>query len=407
MNIHENVSLRSRLPMLCLASVLGLAACSKGDKATAAESTATAMAAAPADSANIATLKVAFTSDQYKLAGIEVGAIEKRNLSSIIKLNGVIDVEPSKTAMVSAPLGGYIRSAGLLPGQVVKAGQVLATLENAEFTQIQQEYLESKGRMEFLEQEFARQQKLRAEDVNAAKTLEQVSSERKIMTARIAGLEQRIALAGIPKSLVDSGRISRTANLYAPIGGFIRVSNVSIGKYVSPTDVLFEIVDTSDLHLALNAYEKDLGRIKVGQTVRFSTASENSFNRTAKVFLIGRATGDDRVVPIHSHLTGGSRRGDLLPGMYAKAWIETGNEQQFAVPTDAIVQLEGKDYVIVQTGQSDKEHVFQLYQVRKLLEQEGFTGIAAPENFDIKAARIVIKNAYSVLAALKNAQEGE
>lgn len=412
-NNRKYASRRTSWSGLSLAAVFVAAACGKGDTSPASDSTTAsteataATAAAPADSDGVAGMKVTFTADQYQLSGIEVGSIERRKLSEIIKLNGVIDVEPSKTAMVSAPLGGYIRSAGLLPGQVVKAGQVLATLENAEFTQIQQEYLESKGRMDFLQQEFARQQKLREEDVNAAKTFEQVSSERKIMAARIAGLEQRIALAGIPRSVVDGGRIARTANLHAPIGGFIRASNVSIGKYVSPTDVLFEIVDTRDLHVALNAFERDLDRITVGQTVRFSTASENTFNRTAKIFLIGQATGDDRVVPVHARLTGARNGRDLLPGMYVKAWIETGSEQQSAVPSDAIVQLEGKDYVVIQTARSEKEHMFQLLQVRKLTEQEGYTGIATPEKFDITTARIVTKNAYSVLAALKNAQEGE
>ena len=93
--------------------------------------------------------------------------------------------------------------------------------------------------------------------------------------------------------------------------------------------------------------------------------------------------------------------------MYAKAWIETGTEQQFAVPSDAIVQLEGKDYVVVQTDQSNTEHVFQLKEIRKAMEQEGYTGIIAPDNFDMQKARIVTKNAYTVLAALKSAQEGQ
>ena len=405
MNISQNVK-RSARKLVCLASAILLAACSKTADKSPTDSTAAAMASAPTDSNGVGKLTVKFTSDQYKLAGIEVGVIEQRKLSNIIKLNGMIDVEPSKTAVVSAPLGGYIRSAGLLPGQVVRQGQVLATIENPEFTQIQQEYLESKGRMEFLEQEFARQKKLRAEEVNSAKTFQLVESERKIMSARIAGLEQRMAFAGIPKSSTDGGKIARTASLFAPISGFVRISNVNIGKYASPTDVLFEIVDTRDLHLALNAYEGDLGKIKIGQTVRFSMANENSFNHTAKVFLIGQATGDDRVVPIHCHLTGGSSR-DLLPGMYAKAWIETGTEQQLAVPSDAIVQLEGKDYVVVQTTQSNTEHVFQLKEIRKAMEQEGYTGIIAPEHFDMQKARIVTKNANAVLAALKSVQEGE
>lgn len=406
MNMRVQVGARVTLRALCVGVTMVMAACGTSAEKAAAGSSADTTPAARDSAARVAPLAVTFTPDQYTLAGIEVGAVEKRNLSTIVKLNGIVDAEPSKMAVVSAPLGGYVRTAGLIPGQVVRKGQVLATLENPEFTQIQQDFLEGKGRMEFLEQEFLRQEKLRAEDVNATKTFQQVASERNIMRARLAGLEQRLALAGIPKSVTASGRIVRTANLYAPISGYIRASNVSIGKYVSPTDVLFEIVDTRELHLALNAYEKDLGQIRVGQTVRFSLASENTFNRTAKVFLIGRATGDDRAVLIHCDLVAGSGR-NLLPGMYAKAWIETGTEQQLSVPTDAIVQLEGKFYIVVQSSTSRTGHAFQLVQIKKATEQEGYTGIIAAVAFDLEAARIVTRNANSVLAAIRNAQDGE
>ena len=397
---------RSMPRAVYLAGVVALYACGQTEKLSNADSTSVVRGSVVSDSERVGTLTVTFTSDQYKLSGIEIGAIEKRTLSNIVKLNGVIDVEPSSTAMVSAPLGGYVRSAGLLPGQVVRQGQAIATIENAQFTEIQQDFLESKGRMEFLELEFVRQEKLRTEEVNSAKTFQQIASERKIMAARIAGLEQRLALAGIPKSATDSGKIVRTATLYAPIGGFVRISNANIGKYVSPTDVLFEIVDTKELHLALSAYEKDLSKIRIGQHVRFSMANEDTFERTARIFLIGQATGDNRVVPVHCHLTS-SGHGTLLPGMYVKAWVETGGERQFAVPSAAIVQLEGKDYVVVQTSRSENEHTFRLQQVRRVIEQEGFIGIVGAEGFDIQAARIVTKNAYTVLSALKNAQEGE
>ncbi|KAA8478256.1 efflux RND transporter periplasmic adaptor subunit [Arcticibacter tournemirensis] len=349
--------------------------------------------------------KVSFTSEQYKLADIQTGQIEQRNLSSIIKLNGVIDVEPSSTASVSAPLGGYIRTAGLLPGEFVKKGQILARLENPEFISMQQEYLESIGKQEYLEQEYKRQQVLRQEDVNATKTFQQVSSDYKVIRAKIAGLEQQMLLAGLNSNAVKrSGQIVRTASLYAPISGYIKTSNVNIGKYAAPTDILFEIAGRDDLHLSLNAFERDMVKLRIGQNVKFSLASENNYDRTAKVFLIGQAAGENKQIPVHCHF---SRQPGLVAGMYVKAWIETGTEKQSSVPTDAVVQLNGKDYVIVQTAQSDKGYEFTLEEVRKGVEQEGYTAISVSPGFDTATSRIVIKNAYAILSALKNAEEEE
>lgn len=352
------------------------------------------------------TKQITFTRDQYNLAEIGTGEIEMRNLSNIIKLNGLIDVEPESMASVSAPLGGYLKSAGRLPGEEIKKGQVLATIENPEFIQIQQGYLESLNRLQFLEEEFNRQKKLREEDINSAKTFQQVSSDFKIMQGRVKAYEQQLALIGISRSSVQNGNITRTANLYAPISGFIKVSNVNIGDYVSPQDVLFELVNLNDVHLALNTFEKDLLNLEVGQTVKFSLSDENTFNRTAKIFLIGKATGSDRKTPVHCHINKEDKKG-LLPGMYIKAWVESGTNKQNAIPSEAIVQYEGKDFVILQTEETESGYTFKLEQVKKGIEQEGYTAITFAEGANIQNFKPVVKNAYSILSALRNSEEEE
>lgn len=350
--------------------------------------------------------QITFTKDQYNLAGIETGAIEMRNLSNIIKLNGTIDVEPESMASVSAPLGGYLKTAGRLPGEVIKKGQVLATIENPEFIQIQQGYLESLSKLQFLEEEFNRQKKLREEDINSAKTFQQVSSEYKITQGRVKAYEQQLALAGISRSSVQNGNISRTANLYAPISGFIKESNVNIGDYVSPQDVLFELVNLNDVHLALNAFEKDLENLEIGQTVKFSLSDDNTFNRTAEIFLIGKATGSDRTTPVHCHINKENEKG-LLPGMYIKAWVESGTNKQNAIPSEAIVQYEGKDFVVLQTEETEDDYTFKLEQVKKGIEQEGYTAITFAEGAIVQNFKPVFKNAYSILSALRNSEEEE
>lgn len=394
------ISPKKYLALLLIAAVGS--GCSGGDDK---KTEPAAQQTAAADSSGTAQREITLTADQFRLSEIGLGSIAQRSLSDIIKLNGMVEAEPSSVASVSAPLGGYIRTAGKLPGEFVKKGALLATLENPEFVQMQQEYLESRGRLEFLEQEYRRQQQLRAEDVNSAKTFQQVSSDYKVIRARISGLQQQLALAGISADALEkSGRISRTANIYSPISGYIKASNTNIGKYAAPTDVLFEIVGNEELHLALNAFEKDLGRITVGQTVKFSKANETGYERTAKVFLVGRASGADKTIPVHCHLQG---REGLLPGMYVKAWVETGSRRQDAVPDEAIVQLEGIDYIITVASQDAKGYRFRLVQVARGQQQEGFTAISLPSDIEIASLKVVTKNAYTILSAIKNAEEEE
>jgi cobalt-zinc-cadmium efflux system membrane fusion protein len=398
-----NIQFNTKISVVFL-SILFLTACGNKDAENKELPAETAITQGENKSANLK--QITFTKDQYNLANIETGQIEMRNLSNIVKLNGVIDVEPRSMATVSAPLGGYLKTAGLLPGEAVKKGQVLATIENPEFIKIQQDYLESLGKLQFLEEEYKRQEKLRVEDINSAKTFQQVKSDYKVMQARIKGFEQQLALAGINKSSAQNGNITRTANLYAPITGFIKVSNKNIGDYVNPQDVIFEIVNVNDIHLALNAFEKDLEKIEVGQAVKFSLANEDNFNRTAKIFLVGKSAGEDRIIPVHGRLESQDKKG-LLPGMYVKAWVETGTDKQNAVPSDAIVKLEGKDYIILQTNETANGITFQLEQIRTGITQEGYTAISLSDNIKPEGTKIVVKNAYSILSALINIEEGE
>ena len=352
------------------------------------------------------TLKdeIALSTEQYKVADVKTGKAEQRNLSSLIKVNGVLDVPPQNAVSISAPMGGYLKSAGLLQGQPVSKGQVLAVIENPEFIDIQQEYLESKSRMQFLEEELARQQELRKEEVNAAKALQQVSSEYNMMRAKISGLEQKLALIGISKNSVNAGRISRTSNLYAPISGFVTASNVNRGKYVTPSDVLFELSDKSDMHLALNVFEKDVRKLKVGLPIRFALSNETEYNRQATVYLIGKATSEDGTIPVHCHLPS-STDPSLLPGMYVKALIETSTDNLTAVPVEAVVQSDGKDYVFVLKDTAQGKFTFKMVPVIKGNEEGGYVAVDFPEGFDVSSAIIVLKGAYSILSAMKNVEE--
>lgn len=391
--------MKSIIKILCSLLIITatIIACSDGKKKETEETVVTKKDSTTSDQVTLKT-------DQYKIAEIQLGAVQMRNLSSVIKVNGVIDVPPQNVVSISAPLGGYVKSSGLLPGQAVRKGQVMAVIENAEFIDIQQDYLESTSRMVFLGQELKRQQELRKEDINSTKTLQQVSSEYNMMRAKINALQQKLSLIGISTKALQSGKIVKTSNLYSPINGYVTASNVNRGKYVQPSDVLFELANKSDMHLALDVFEKDVRKINPGQPIRFSLASETDYNRTARVFLIGKATEKDGTIPVHCHLDV-SNDAAMLPGMYVKALIATRTEDVQALPVEAIIQSEAKDYVFVQTDTAQAKVHFKMIPVIKGTEQEGFVGISFPENFNAANAKIVIKGAYALLSAMKNVEE--
>ena len=66
---------------------------------------------------------VTLTDAQIKNAGIQTGKPQLGSMSSILKVNGIVDVPPQNMVSVSFPLGGYLKSTHLLPGMKVSNGR--------------------------------------------------------------------------------------------------------------------------------------------------------------------------------------------------------------------------------------------------------------------------------------------
>jgi cobalt-zinc-cadmium efflux system membrane fusion protein len=355
---------------------------------------------------------VELTKAQYETAGVQLGTASTRNLSAVVTANGVIDIPPQNLVSISAPLGGFVRKTELLQGMQVRKGQVLATIENPDFIQIQQDYLETESKLEYAQQEYSRQLELSKENINAQKVLQQATSEVKTQKARLAGLKERLVTAGINLNTLQKGTIVNSATIHSPISGSVTTVNVNLGKYVNPTDVMFEIVDTDHLHVELSIFEQDIPKIRLGQLVRFTISNNPGKEYLAKVYLINQKINEDRTVRVHCHLE--KDEAGLLPQNFVKAVIEIGANPVLALPDGAIVDFEGASYVFIQhaeaagtdsTSKQSEGMTFEMIQVIKGVSENGYTQIKSPQGFE--SQKIVLKGAYALLSTLKNSEEEE
>ncbi len=376
-----------------------------GEEAGSETTETTAETSPSPESTNVVEL----TAAQYKMASIQLGKPEPKNLSQVIPANGALDVPPQNLVTISAPLGGFVKNTELLQGMQVKKGQVIAIIENPDFIDIQQEYLENKSHLEYLELEYARQKELATENISATKTFQQTTAEYKSIQSRVHALAEKLALIGISTKQVEQGKITRTVAMYAPISGYVTEVHVNIGKFVSPTDVLFEIVDTEHLHVELTVYERDVTKLRPGQKIRFTLPNESNRERTATLYLIGREISPERTIRVHAHLD--KEDTQLIPGMYVKAFIEIENAAVSALPAEAVLQSEGKAYVFVYTGKRKtgkaELSVFEMQEVSKGIVENGFIEVNLPKITASDSTRIVVKGAYSLLAKMKNIEEEE
>ncbi|MBD3581902.1 efflux RND transporter periplasmic adaptor subunit [Flavobacterium selenitireducens] len=288
------------------------------------------------------TVEVELNEAQYSASDIELGTFSPKNLSEVVNANGYTKLPPQNQADVSVFVSGNIKSIVVIEGQNVRKGQVIATVESPEFTRIQQEFLTSRSNLEFLRLEFDRQRILSEEEVSAKKVFQKTKAEFEIEKTRFASLKKQLQTMNINP---NSGPVA-TVPVVAPISGSVTEVNIKIGSNVTPGTPLVSIVDNSQLHVDLLVYEKDLQKVKTGQSVRFVLTNQDNTEIKGKVFSVGKAfENETKSVAVHADIENEKQR--LIPGMYVNALIDVGAHTVNALPVEAIVNAEGREFIFI------------------------------------------------------------
>lgn len=337
---------------------------------------------------------VTFTPAQLKNAGIETMLLQQKEISSVLKLNGKIDVPPQNIVSISVPLGGYLKSTRLLPGMHVVKGEVIAIVEDQQYIQLQQDYLTAKAKISFLENEYLRQKELNESKASSDKNYQQAEAEFKSQKVLISALAEKLKLAGINLSRLDETNITRSVQIHSPIDGYVSKVNVNIGKYVAPTEVLFELINPDDIHLALKVFEKDVNKLSIGQRLSAYTNNDPDNKHACEILLIGKDLSPERTTEVHCHFHNYDKT--LLPGTYMNAEVEIKNKNAYVLPDEAVVRFENKNYVFAKKG----ENQFEITEVQVGISENGYTEIINADN----ALQIpfISKGAYTLLMSLKN-----
>lgn len=334
---------------------------------------------------------------QLKNINLELGQITNQNLSTTLKVNGKIDVPPQNLVSVSMPLGGYLKSTNLLPGVHVKKGEVIAVMEDQQFIQLQQDYLQVKSKLEFAFREYERQRDLNESQASSDKVFQLAASEYKSLRISLSALGEKLKLINVNPTTLNEYSISKSVNIYSPIDGYVSKVLVNIGKYVNPSDILFELINPADIHLNLNIFEKDINQIFIGQKLMAYTNSQPNKEFPCKIIQVSRDLSQEHTAEVHCHFDRYDK--SLLPGMYMNAEIKLNTNLCATLPHDAVVNYEGKDFVFVETG----KNIFKLVEVKVGNQDKNALEILNAQ--DLSQQKVVTKGAYTLLMKLKNTAE--
>jgi len=335
---------------------------------------------------------------QLEGSKMQLGKLSKQSFPVVVQSTGMIDVPPQSRAIVSSFAGGYVQKTPLLVGNKVRKGQVLATLENPEFVEIQQSYLEMAQQLTYLKSEYDRQKTLVEEQISSQKSFLKAESDYKSALAIYNGLKKKLQMLNININAVEAGNITSEIALYAPIHGSVTEMNISKGTYVSPADEIMEIINTDHIHLELAVFEKDILKIKEGQKIVFNIpeALEETFE--AEVHLVGTSIDTKtRTVTVHGHLEDDKNHNFAL-GMFVDAQIITESSQALALPNDAIITLDDKYYVLLINSKEEARYVFDQKEVTIGSSFNGYTRIKNTADFT-ENDQFLIKGAFNLIRA--------
>ena len=342
--------------------------------------------------------KLRLSPDQLKVLALQFGDLSIERMSTEITVQGKIDLPPQNLISVNFPLGGYLRSTKLIPGMHVSKGEVIALMEDQQVVQLQQDYLSAKARLLLARAEYDRQQVLQQSNAGNLRSFQQAEAELKLQSVMLKSLGEKLKLIGIVADQLNEEGISGQVPLRSTINGYVSKVNVNTGKYVQPTETIFELIDPDDIHVALTIFEKDLPYIKKGNSVLVRFVDDKK-RYEAEVILVNRGVDDDRTAIAHCHFR--DRPKNLLPGMFVEAQVAISDKEVAVLPDEAIVFFNNRHFVFLKKGDA----FFEMQPVKTGLTKDGKTEIVSGLE-GVALGSIVLNNAYQLLGMLKNS-EGE
>lgn len=364
---------------------------------------------------------VSLTEEQMKTAGIELGTIELKNLTTSIRANGTLTVPNQNKALVTSVNSGVLKTLLIQPGSYVKKGQAIASIVNTDVARLQQELQTTNAQMALATIELTRQRELVEGNAAPLKNVQRVQTELATLQATRNALSKQLSAMGISAASVSKGNIITTITITAPISGTVSTVSAQIGSPVDQNTPIAEIINNSQLHLDLFVYEKDLPKLHKNQVIHFTLTNNPGKEYDAKIYSIGTAfASESKTIPIHA-MVFGDKEG-LIEGMNITALISIGQNVVPAVPTDAIVSYQGQDYVFVKKGVKAEAHheegeqkegtkeaehkdepavSFERVQVVKGSSDVGYTEVTLVKNLPPKTP-IIAKGTFFVMAKMTN-----
>lgn len=289
---------------------------------------------------------IAMEASQQQALGIKSASVESVESAWQTPYPAKVVVPNSQLRVVSAPLGGLLKSLHVAEGETVEKGQTLAVLHSPQLLEQQSAYLLALTDLNLAATEKKRDAQLAKEGIIAKRRFLESSAKYTQLATRLEQFRQALILSGMSSNdiakLKRTRKLSPTLSVYAPLSGVVLEQMATAGSQLNALDPVYKVGHLKPLWLEIHVPLEQLGTIAKGTEIKV-VAPEI----TGKVITVGRMVhGADQGVLIRAEIQQGVDQ--LRPGQFVQAQIAQASSDSgisYRIPRSALVRNEGKTWV--------------------------------------------------------------
>ncbi len=278
---------------------------------------------------------------------LEVDTVKMQNITYAIKFNGAVDFNTDKVSNIFPLVSGVVQNINVMPGDFVKAGQVLGLVKSSEMANYSSSLTTADANVRLTKKQLDQQQDLFKSGL---------ASKVDITSAEV-NYEQAVAAKTAAQRVlsVNGNNTSGDYLIKSPTDGFLVQKNVTNGMAIRPDNSapMFTVSNLKNVWVEANVYEENISKVHEGDSADITTISypdkvfKGRVNKLMSVIDPNTKVMKMRVIIDNPDYI-------LKPQMFATVTVNnTESDKAIAVPSSALIFDHSQYYVIIVKGKKD------------------------------------------------------
>lgn len=338
------------------------------------------------------------TTDQFEGADMQLGSIADTVFHHFVTGTGYVDVPEQNKMVIGSYYGGKVSEIFVVAGQSVSKGDRLFSIDNPDFLDMQQDYLETLSQAKNLQSVYERLKKLAEGNVSSQKDFLQAETEYMMVSAKLKSSEEKLKLMQIDPAKLNSSNISSGIIVRAPFASSVSAILVTKGQWMNNDAQAVELVNASVLLARIEVFEKDISYLKKGQAVHMQLPDRLDLTFEGVVGNIAKQVDKQkRLAGVIVNIAGGYKE-VLLPGMFLTANVAVEDYKVRCLPENAIIDVDGRFYSLVLDKVAEDGYHFRKAEIFTGRTMHGYTELKNTDAFGA-GTKFLIKGAFQLIQA--------